>query len=197
MTAARAAIPQPPAHLLTVAEYAQLGEIPSGYTELQEGKLIVSPSSSPRHMIASGRLLMQVQSQLPDHLCAIQEVDVDLELVPPDQPGVVRRPALVVVAVKAIDRVDREGGLLRAGDVHLVVEIASAGSRRLDHVVKRGEYADTGIGHYWIIDLDQPVTLLDCHLAGALGYADGGSITGTASITEPFPVRLELDRLVS
>lgn len=91
------ALPQPPAHLLTVAEYAQLGETTTGYTELQEGNLIMSPSSSPRHMIASGRLLLQVQSQLPGDRCAVQEVDVDLELVPADQPGVVRRPDLVVV----------------------------------------------------------------------------------------------------
>jgi Putative restriction endonuclease len=61
--------------------------------------------------------------------------------------------------------VDRDGGLLRASDVLVVVEIASPGSQRLDHVVKRHEYADAGIGHYWIVDLDEPVTLLDCHLA--------------------------------
>ena len=40
------ALPQPPAQLLTVAEYAQLGETNTGYTELQEGNLIMSPSSS-------------------------------------------------------------------------------------------------------------------------------------------------------
>ena len=190
------ALPQPPAHLLTVAEYAQLGETTTGYTELQEGNLIMSPSSSPRHMIASGRLLLQVQSQLPGDLCAVQEVDVDLELVPADQPGVVRRPDLVVVDHEAIDRVDRDGGLLRASDVMVVVEIVSPGSRRLDHVVKRHEYADADIGHYWIVDLDEPVMLLDCHLAGPLGYADGGSITGTFTTTTPCPIRLELDRLL-
>lgn len=190
------ALPQPPDHLLTVAEYAELGEITSGSCELQEGNIIMSPSSTPRHMIASGRLLHQVQSQLPDHLCAIQEVDVDLALVPPDQPGLVRRPDLVVVDDKAVDRVDRDGGLLRAGDVLVVVEIVSAGTRRLDHVVKRGEYADAGIEHYWIIDLDKPVTLLDCHLAGTLGYVDGGSITGTFATTAPCPIRLELHHLL-
>jgi Uma2 family endonuclease len=190
------ALPEPPTHLLTVGEYAQLGETTTGYTELQEGKLIMSPSSTPRHMIASGRLLLQIQSQLPDHLCAVQEVDVDLELSPADQPGLVRRPDLVVVPYKAVDRVDRDGGLLRASDVLVVVEIAFAGSRRLDHVVKRGEYADAGINHYWIIDLDEPVTLLDCHLAGPLGYVDSGSSTGTFAPTAPGPIRLELDRLV-
>ena len=126
----------------------------------------------------------------------MQEVDVDLELVSADQPGVVRRPDLVVVDHEAIDRVDRDGGLLRASDVMVVVEIVSPGSRCLDHVVKRHEYADADIGHYWIVDLDEPVMLLDCHLAGPLGYADGGSITGTFTTTTPCPIRLELDRLL-
>jgi Uma2 family endonuclease len=109
---------------------------------------------------------------------------------------VVRRPDLVVVDYKALDRVDRDGGLLLASDVLVVVEIVSPGSRRLDHVVKRHEYADAGIEHYWIVDLDEPVTLLDCHLAGPLGYADGGSITGTFITTAPCPIRLELDQLL-
>ncbi len=189
------ALPGPPARLLTVAEYAQLDETTTGHTELQEGNLIMSPSSSPRHMIASGRLLLQVQSQLPDDLCAVQEVDIDLELVPADQPGVVRRPDLVVVDYKAIDRVERDGGLLRASDVLLVVEIVSPGSQRLDHVVKRHEYADAGIGHYWIVDLDEPVTVLDCHLSGPFGYTDSGSMTGTFITTAPCPIRVECDRL--
>lgn len=137
-----------------------------------------------------------MQSQLPDQLCAVQEVDIDLELVPADQPGVVRRPDLVIVDYKAIDRVDRDGGLLRASDVLVVAEIVSPGSQRLDHVVKRHEYADANIGHYWILDLDEPVTLLDCHLGGPFGFVDGGSITGTFTTTAPCPIHLELDRLL-
>ncbi|MGH3692478.1 MAG: Uma2 family endonuclease [Pseudonocardiaceae bacterium] len=107
-----------------------------------------------------------------------------------------RRPDLVVVDYKAIDRVDHDCWLLRASDVLIVVEIVSPGSQRLDHVVKRHEYADAGIGHYWIVDLDEPVTLLDCHLGGPLGFIDGGSITGTFATTAPFPIHLELDRLL-
>ena len=30
----------------------------------------------------------------------------------------------------------------------------------------------------WIVDLDEPVSLLDCYLAESFGYQDGGSITG-------------------
>ncbi len=58
----------------------------------------------------------------------------------------------------AVERVRRDGGILRACDVLVVVEIVSAGSHRTDHVIKRGEYADAGIPPYWMVDLDCPVT---------------------------------------
>lgn len=185
----------PPAHLLTAAEYARLGETEWGYTELMEGRILVSPSPSAKHNIAALALAMQLVPQLPDTVRVIQDVDIDLELVPADQPGVVRRPDLVLVDGKAVDRVDRDGGLLRAGDVLVVVEIVSPGSRRLDHVTKRHEYADAAIPHYWIIDLDLPVSLLAHHLAEGFGYADSGTVTGVFATTSPFPLQLQLDRL--
>ena len=57
-------------------------------------------------------------------------------------------------------------------------------------MTKRGEYADAGIPYYWIVDLDEPVSLFDCHLAEGFGYQDA------CDITEPFPVHLRLDRLL-
>lgn len=186
----------PPAHLLTAAEYARFGETGWGYTELMEGRILVSPSPSARHNIAGLALAMQVVPQLPGAVRVVQDVDVDLELVPADQPGVVRRPDLVLVQDRAIDRVDRDGGLLRASDVLVVVEIVSPGSRRLDHVTKRHEYADASIPHYWIIDLDRPVSLLAHHLAEDFGYADSGTTTGIFTTTTPFPIQLQLDRLL-
>ena len=138
---------------------------------------------------------MQLAPQLPGTVRVIQDVDVDLELVPADQPGVVRRPDLVLVDDKAIDRVDRDGGLLRAADISVVIEIVSPGSRRLDHVTKRHEYADAAIPHYWIVDLDEPVSLLAHHLAGGFGYADSGTVTGTFTTTTPCPLQLQLDQL--
>jgi len=73
---------------------------------------------------------------------------------------------------------------------------ASRGSQLWDVLLRLSP--PTRSGHYWIVDLDldEPVTLLDCHLAGPLGYADGGSISGTFTTTSPCPLRLELDRLL-
>ncbi|MET0190049.1 MAG: Uma2 family endonuclease, partial [Pseudonocardia sediminis] len=88
------------------------------------------------------------------------------------------------------------GGIARASDVSLLVEILSPGSRRTDQVAKRSEYADAGIPHYWILDLSGPVTLLACHLAGEFGYADDGVVTGRVPITDPFTAELDLDALL-
>ena len=183
-------------HLFTVAEYAELGESESGYTELQEGRILMSPSPSPNHNHASLRLAMQFVDQLPADLEVIQDVDIDLELVPYGDPGFSRRPDMVVIPRSARERVSDEGGMLKASEVVVVMEIVSPGSKRMDRVVKRGEYEDAGIPHYWIVDLNHPISLVACHLADEVGYQDPGDVVGEFTTSVPFPVTLKLDGLV-
>jgi Uma2 family endonuclease len=190
------ALPEHPGPMLTIADFAALPEDGRHRWELQEGALVMSPSPTARHMQAAGWLLMQLHPQVWPSLRAIIDVDIDLGLVPPDRPGHARRPDLIVVEAGTMGRAEDEGRLIRADEVRLVVEIVSPGSVRMDNVIKRGEYADAGIGHYWIIDLDPPVTLLACHLAGELGYVDDGAITGTHKATDPFTAAIQLDELL-
>ncbi|WNV90157.1 Uma2 family endonuclease [Umezawaea sp. Da 62-37] len=189
------ALPVPPNHLLTIAEYASLGEVESGYTELLEGCLFTSPSPTPDHNFASVALVKQLLPQLPDEVFLIPDVDVDLEFAPSRQPGSSRRPDLVLVGRDALMRVRAEGGLLRASEVLVIAEIVSPGSRRTDYVAKLGEYADAGIPHYWIIDIVEPVSLIACHLAGEFGYQQAPAVTGGFATTEPFPITIDVDRL--
>lgn len=189
------AVPLPPAHLLTVGEYATLGEDDAGRSELMEGNLVMSPSPSPDHNMAALRIALQLMPQLPQDLEVITDVDIDLELVPPDQPGFSRRPDVIAVRRSARRRVRTEGGLIRASEVLVVVEIVSPGSRRTDNVVKRAEYADAGIPHYWIVDLQEPVSLLACHLTEKFGYLDAEVVGGIFAGTEPFAVQLDLEDL--
>jgi Uma2 family endonuclease len=188
--------PVMPHHLMTVSEYLEIGEVESGYTELDEGRLLLSPSPTYRHGRANGRLWAALDAQLPSHLAAVPDVDVDLQLAPADGPGTVRRPDVVVVMRAALDRIDREGGVFRASEAALAVEIVSPGSRRRDRILKRAEYADAGIPHYWIVDLDTPVSLIACHLAGEFGYVDGGSVTGVFRTIGPFPFEVDLEALL-
>jgi len=186
-------IPERP---LTVADYRKIGEVEPGYTELDEGRLILAASPAPDHGSATFELGVQLRSQLPPELEIILDLDVDLELAPADAPGTVRRPDLIVVQRAARIRVRGDGGLIRASEVAVAVEFVSPNSRRLDHIGKRSEYADAGIPHYWIVALDGPVSLIACHLAGEFGYVDGGATTGVFRTTEPFPVEIDLDALL-
>ena len=181
---------------MTVAEYERLPEDTEQRWELQEGWLVMSPSPKPRHQLAMARLVSRLQSQLPADLLALPSIDINLELVPADGPGHVRRPDLVVIESAAYDRSDREDTLLRASEVRLIVEILSPGSVRMDSVIKRGEYADAGIPHYWIVDVDGPVSLIDCQLADEFGYQDNGGVTGEFTSSVPFPLRIDLNALV-
>jgi Uma2 family endonuclease len=190
------ALPLQPHRLLTVAEYAALPENGDVRYELQEGALVMSPSPVPEHQRCVRRLLRFLEDQLPQHLEVLPDVDIDLQLADPDRPGFVRRPDLVVVPTASIERRRREGGLLRAGEVVLAVEIVSVGSERTDHTIKHGEYADAGIPHYWIVEIDPRAPLTACHRAGEFGYVDAPAVTGVFTAEQPFPVRLELDQLL-
>ncbi len=186
---------QAPPRLLTVAEYLELGETELGYDELVEGRVVMTPGPEPDHNHIGMGFAFRLEPQLPEHLEVLLDLDVNLELAPPNAPGSTRRPDLLVVQRSARERVRAEGGIIRASEVVVVVEIMSPGSIRTDTVLKRGDYADAGIPHYWIIGPGVPVSLLACHLAGPFGYRDAGPVTGTFTVTEPFPVTLDLDAL--
>ena len=74
----------------------------------------------------------------------------------------------------------------------LAVEVISPGTRRIERVMKRSEYADAGITHYWIVDLDGPrlteLTLTD-------GQYTGSEHIGEFTTTVPFAFDLDLRML--
>jgi hypothetical protein len=73
----------PPHRLLTVDEYLEIGEVEPGYTELLEGRLLMSPSPTFRRGRANGKLRAAVDAQLPPGLVSVMGIDVDLQLGPP------------------------------------------------------------------------------------------------------------------
>ena len=188
--------PLPPVRLLTIADYLELGEDEHGRTELQEGSLVMSPSPTPDHNTVSRLLANAIEQWLPADLEVNQDMDVDLRLAPVDGPGTVRRPDVIVVQRSARRRVRREGGVISASEVVVVVEIVSPGSRRMDNVMKRAEYADAGIPYYWIVDIDEPVSLVACELRGSVGYYDYEPVTEVFTASEPFEVRVDLNGLL-
>lgn len=113
------------------------------------------------------------------------EVDVIIEA---RAPATVRAPDVVVV------RAGMRNPIV-ADDVVVAVEVLSPGTRRVDLVMKRHEYAEAGIPHYWIVDLAgdhvtlEALTLVD-------GEYESETVTGVFEASAPFPVRIDLASLL-
>ena len=175
-----------PGFPLTVAQYTALGPADSGYTELVEGRLVLSPASTSAHNFACGNLISQLAGQLPAHLRVTYAPEVDLRLAPADAPGFVRRPDLVVHHRGSAD-------LVQACEVVLAVEVLSPHSHYTDRRAKRLDYAEAGIPFYWLVDA---ASLIPLRLTPEGVFEEEPAATTTYETRDPFPVRIELDQLV-
>jgi Uma2 family endonuclease len=181
----------------TVADYLALPENADRRFELQEGSLVMTPRPAWRHQKCIGELYAQLRTQIPGTADMAAEVDIDLQLAPEGMPATIRVPDLVVAHRSAVERLGVDGALLHPEDVLLVVEIRSPRSgRRTDAVIKHAEYADAGIGHYWMIDLADGPGLTACHLGGEFGYIDAAPVKGVFETDLPFPARVDLAQLI-
>jgi len=102
----------------------------------------------------------------------------------------------VVVTTNAIVRANPSR--LVAADVSLAVEVMSGGSRRTDRVTKLSEYAEAGIADYWIVDLEDPVSLAHHRLGSNHTYQHVGTYQRQADVTySGDTMHLDLDSLTS
>lgn len=179
-----------PGSLLTLDDWIALPEDDTSRYELQEGVLLVSPRPGPEHQRAPYRLARQLDEQLPPGWDFLLDVDV---VVRAEHPAIVRAPNLVVTKVGAA------GSLLAAADVLLAVEIISPGSRNVDLHLKPYEYAEAGIPHYWVVDLDPPApSITVCHLgAPEIGYIEAPATSGQLVTTVPFSLCIDIPALVA
>jgi Uma2 family endonuclease len=185
------AVPWPPDHLLTLEEFASLPEDNTRRYELQDGVLIVTPRAVPLHQRATFNLMRAVEAQLPAPWIVLDDVEV---VTQPGFPPGVRVPDMVIVP---FDVLEANPARLDAEQVKVAVEVISPGSRRTDTVTKPAEYADAGIPHYWVVDLEPPVSLTAYHLAGEFGYQESPAVTGEFATAEPFPLRVDLAALTA
>jgi Uma2 family endonuclease len=174
---------------MTLEEWDALPEDNSVHYELQEGVLVASPRWGRRHQVALVRLATEMEPQLPPDLDLVPSFEV---VVDAEWPATVRVPDLVVASAG--------GGEKRAAaaEVLLAVEIIAPGSRMLDTRLKAFEYAEAGIPHYRVIDLDPPAPSITVYGLGAPddGYAESQTATGELVVVEPFEMRIDIGALV-
>lgn len=170
--------------LLTLSDWTALPEEERFRIELQEGVLQVSPRPRFRHQASQARLVMALNAQIPDGLLAVTEIDVILDA---SEFPTVRIPDLAVLSTAPTEPVT-------ADQLLLAVEIVSPGSRRLDTVMKRSEYEDAGVPHYWILHADRSLTTLRLGPDGVYAETAPRAI-GAFHTDDPFPVDVDLAAL--
>lgn len=173
-----------PNHPLTPEEWEALPEDSAIALELAEGMLVMFPRPPARHQKARTRVGTVLDARLPRELAAVPNVEV---LITPD-PLTIRAPDVIVIGTKLLDA---DAARCAAGDVLLAVEILSTGTRRIDRVLKFSEYAEAGIPQYWIVDLDEPTSLLAYVLVDG-NYELSGEHTGKADL-DVAGNRIEID----
>jgi Uma2 family endonuclease len=178
-----------PDHLLTLEEWDALPEDNSRHYELAEGVLVVSPRAASLHNLAMVNLTFDLNRQLPSTLAATADTEV---VIDPGFPATVRAPDVLVTSASHL----RENPVrFDPGDVLLAIEIISPGSRTTDRVTKLAEYARAGIPHYWVIDLQEPATLLANNLVGGR-YEIAAKATGKVTLIEPATITIDVSRLI-
>lgn len=156
--------------------------------QIVDGALIVSPSPGGSHALASAEVQAALWGAMPPGTIVVGPMDVTMgtSYLIPD---------LVVTQRETLRRVS----VLQPSDAALVVEVVSPGSTTMDRIVKPAKYAAAGIAHFWRVETD-PVSLTAYALpSGESVYTEVGTWTAgeVARFTEPFPMSIELDRLVA
>ncbi|MGW5742480.1 Uma2 family endonuclease [Amycolatopsis sp. NPDC003861] len=118
-----------PRDLLTLDDWCGLPEISEYHVEVVEGVLLVAPRPRLLHQGATARLAYRVDEWLPHGFTALSGV----EMVVSAAPLTVRVPD-VLVAPSSL--VETNPARLDAGDVRLVVEVLSEGTRRTDRLIE-------------------------------------------------------------
>jgi len=180
-----------PDHLLTLAEWDALPQDTSRSYELVEGVLLVVPRPAPLHQRAMWKLCHQIENQLPDELTVLPDVEV---LVQAGEPPTVRAPDVMITRA---DRAAANPSRLEAADVLVAVEIISPGTGTTDRVTKMYEYANAGIPHYWLVDLDKPVSIIAYVLVDGDYEQVAGDTAGTVTLPDPLRITLTLNTLIT
>jgi len=175
---------------MTLDEFLALPEDDSARYELQEGVLVGSPRSGRRNLLAAQRLGAQLDAQMPLEWESVIDFEV---VVREDEPAIVRVPDVSVTRVCGPDK------RVPADEVLLAVGIISPGSRNVDLHLKPVEYADAGIPHYWLVDLQPPVPTITVFARHAPdgGHVESRTATVELRFTEPLDLRIDVAALVA
>ena len=153
---------------LTVENYKLLPETGPRY-QLIQGDLYMAPAPNRFHQEISRNLQFELHSYLKRNpIGKLFNAPFGVYL---DEINVFQ-PDIIIVLNERLGILTEEGA---EGAPHLVIEILSPKTRRLDLVNKKQEYARAGVKELWIID-PEPRTIMIHHLLSTESKRSGRSI---------------------
>lgn len=179
-----------PAGGWTLADVHALPE--KSRVEVIDGALIVNPSPLPIHQRIVRRLAAQMEPQLP----AAWQLETDVDVMLADDPLDYLSPDIVVFSAD----VPLTTRPIPGGDILLVAEVVSRGSRREDRGAKPLAYAEAGIWHFWRVEgPPSGAATLEVHAFAAPTpageYGQAGVHRGHFRLADPFPIDIDLNRM--
>lgn len=160
------------------------------HTELIDGALVFTMSPQRIWHARMLRALANALSrQAPEETIVEEEMTVRLDKRNRPEPDV----------VVATGELDLERTSFEAGEVALVIEVVSAESAHRDRKVKPRKYAEAGIRHFWRVEDENGKPVVHAYeLDETTGsYAPIGIFRERLKLDRPFPIRLDLDRLIA
>jgi Uma2 family endonuclease len=154
--------------------------------EIIGGEHYVTPSPNMRHQVLAGRLHFEIELFLRAHagLGRVFFAPFDVLFTKWD----VVEPDLLFVAADQDDILtDRNV----QGAPALVVEIASAGTRKRDEQIKRQLFDRGGVREYWIVDPDQNVVRVFRRQSDG-SFPSVGDLSGNEALTTPLLPGLQI-----
>lgn len=152
--------------------------------ELIDGVLHVSPAPSSIHQIIAARLLVALEQTCPENLLVSQANDVQISP---------RRIFIPDVLITTYEAACRRSGKFAATEVVLAVEIVSPSSQSMDRVLKPALYAKAGIPFYWVIEIEDGLTVHTYQLdLEDEVYQPSGTFTGTIKIDQPWRIEIPI-----
>ena len=163
---------------LTYDDFVRLPDDGKRY-EIIDGELYVNAAPVPQHQRIVRKLLVRLDRYFEEHgggEAFPSPIDVrfdDHNVVEPD-----------IIVIKS-ERASIVGPKNVQGAPHLIVEVLSDGSRRVDEIKKRKLYEQFGVDEYWIVDGE--LELVKIYRRTASGFERVAEIDTDAggSITTP------------
>lgn len=159
------------------------------HVELIDGALVFMSPQKRFHQRVIRHLSEALDSQVPENLSAVDQMDVKL--------GHRMRPCPDISIIEATAADDYGRTFYTPAEVHLIVEVVSPESEDRDRKTKPFRYAEAGIAHFWRVENNNGSPVVHIHELDPAthSYSLAGIHHDHLTVPVPFPITIDLDDL--